>query len=206
MLHYEAIETQTLELLNQLIKVEEFSGLRLVGGTALALHIGHRKSVDLDLFGSIKSDKITIFNILSSLGKTKIISETENIHVFNVGKIKVDIVNYPYPWLEEKIVKDNIPLAGIKDIAAMKLAAITGRGSKKDFFDLFFLLNHFSLRDLLHFYQEKYEDGSPFLVLKSLAYFADAELDPDPLLIEPISWDKVKTSIMKGLNNYFAAQ
>jgi hypothetical protein len=203
MLHYSAIDPSTLELLKKLISVKEFSNLRLVGGTSLALQIGHRISTDLDLFGSIDADKITISQILSSIGKSQLISETENINIFSVDGIKVDIVNYPYPWIDKVNLIDEIPLAGQKDIGAMKLAAITGRGSKKDFIDLYFLLQKFSLKELSGFYNEKYSDGSLFLVLKSLAYFDDAEKDISPKMLINTPWSQVKSHISNILTDYF---
>ena len=68
------------------------------------------------------------------------------------------MVNYPYPWLEDQIIEDNLRLAGLKDIIAMKLAAVTGRGSKKDFIDIFFLLKKYSLSEMMGFYKYKYND------------------------------------------------
>jgi hypothetical protein len=84
-------------------------------------------------------------------------------------------VNYKYPWLDNAVTEDGIVLAGIRDIAAMKIAAIIGRGTKKDFIDIAFLLQKFSLKEILDFYSLKYNDGSVFMALKSLAYFEDAE-------------------------------
>ena len=89
---------------------------------------------------------------------------------------------------------DNLRLANEKDIVALKLAAITGRGSKKDFFDLYFLLIHYSVQELLNFYSKKYNDGSVFMVLKSLTYFDDAEEDADPLQLIPVAWHEKKNN------------
>ncbi|RLD56450.1 MAG: hypothetical protein DRJ05_11320, partial [Bacteroidetes bacterium] len=160
MLHYKTINSPTLGLLRQLLEIPEFQNLRLVGGTSLALQIGHRKSIDLDLFGQLKTDEFEISKILSSIGDSILLHKTPNIFIYTINEIKVDIVNYPYHWIEDVLKDDNLNLAGKKDISAMKLAAITGRGSKKDFIDLYFLLQEFSLERILSFYQEKYYDGS----------------------------------------------
>ena len=96
----------------------------------------------------------------------------------------------------------NMRLAGIEDIAAMKLAAITGRGSRKDFIDLYFLLQKYNLKEMLRFYRNKYFDGSEYLVLKSLTYFADAENDIEVETIKDISWFKIKTYILDIVDKY----
>ena len=200
MLHYKAIDTATLGILKKIQSEPEFSGLRLVGGTALALQISHRKSIDIDLFGILSSDNIQVMKKLDQTGRTIILNKSENIGIYSVDGIKVDIVNYHYKWLEDPIKEDGLTLAGMRDIAAMKLAAITNRGSKKDFTDLFFLLRHFKIGELLHFYQEKYHDGSVFHVLKSLSYFDDADEDEDPVMLDPVQWGEIKEHVLKSLN------
>lgn len=195
MLHYETIDTKTLGLLKRLQQVPAFSNLRLVGGTSLALQMGHRKSVDIDLFGYIQHDEHTISQSLSEIGDVTILKKSENINIYLIDKIKVDIVNYPYLWIENPLIEDQLTLAKPKDIAAMKLAAITGRGTKKDFVDLFFLLQTFSLKEMLSFYNQKYPDGSEFLVLKSLSYFKDANEDEEPFMLKQIKWKDVRETI-----------
>jgi len=81
----------------------------------------------------------------------------------------------------------------------MKLNAITGRGTKKDFIDLYYLLNYFSINELFGFYSDKFEDGNLFLVKKSLTYFADAESDPMPIMKENITWEEIKASLIKTI-------
>ncbi len=202
MLHYESIDTQTLELLKRLLEIDIFRDLRLVGGTALALQMGHRKSIDLELFGILKADDILISHQLNEVGSITILKNSANIHVYLINEIKVDIVNYPYHWIEELIQQDNLKLAGLKDIAAMKLSAITGRGTKKDFVDLYFLLQQFQLKEILGFYRDKYKDGSELLVLKSLAYFIDADEDENPVMIKPMEWGDTKDFINNSVEEY----
>ncbi len=205
MLHYQTIDTPTLELLKKLLALDVFQQMRLVGGTSLALQYGHRKSIDIDLFGILPSDSIAISASLSSLGDVKNLQNLENIKSYIINGIKVDIVNYPYPWISEIIEEDSLRLADEKDIAAMKLAAITGRGSKKDFFDLYFLLKHYSVLELLNFYSKKYSDGSVFMVLKSLTYFDDAEEDADPLQLIPVTWPEIRKTIVTKHKEYLDA-
>ncbi|MCF8297643.1 MAG: nucleotidyl transferase AbiEii/AbiGii toxin family protein [Saprospiraceae bacterium] len=202
MLHYETVDSKTLGLLKILQQIPELSNLRLVGGTALALQLGHRKSIDLDLFGDINSDSITISQQLDKIGSVTVLKKSKNINIYLIDNIKVDIVNYHYKWLESSNIVDELVLAGKKDIAAMKLAAITGRGTKKDFIDLFFLLEHYKLDEIFSFYMQKYHDGSLFLVLKSLLYFDDAEQDESPVMLIDTNWELVKQEIKLKVENY----
>ena len=87
---------------------------------------------------------------------------------------------------------------GLPDIAAMKLAAVAGRGRKRDFYDIHFLLQQFSLRQIIDFYNQKYEDGSEMMVARSLTFFDDADTDEPPrLLASDISWSDVKKKILE---------
>lgn len=198
MLFYKTIAPTTLELLIELQKVPELTHTRLVGGTALALQIGHRISVDLDLFAfDFEEDFLSIIAGIKKIGYSfEIRRQTSNILISMINNIKVDIVNYPYPWLDNKLTEDNISLASIKDIAAMKLSAITNRGTKKDFIDLYYLLKQYSLKQLLELYDKKYSDASTFMVLKSLTYFEDAEDEILPNVFDhSINWEDVKKVI-----------
>jgi hypothetical protein len=181
---------------------KEFSEMRLVGGTALALQIGHRRSVDLDFFGKIDFENIYTANTFKSFSKVITLKSSKNINIFSIDDVKVDFVNYTYPWLKSEILIEGLRLAGIPDIAAMKLAAVTGRGSRKDFIDIYFLLKRFSLKQMIGFYNNKFYDGSEYMVLKSLSYFDDAEGDYSIDLIHKVSWTKVKKSILNAVNVY----
>jgi predicted nucleotidyltransferase component of viral defense system len=171
---------------------------RLVGGTALALQYGHRSSVDLDMFGDVPEDDIALLEILEGFGKVQGQKTSKNIKAFVVDNIKVDFVNYThFPWIDDAVVEDGLRLASPKDIAAMKISAIEGRGSKKDFIDLYFLLQHYSLEEILGFYIQKYPQYSMFRVRKSLTYFEDAEQQEDPIMFEKVDWETIKESIVQ---------
>jgi len=203
MLYLETISAETLGLLRKIQSLEIFSETRLVGGTALALQYGHRKSIDLDFFGKITASDDQIENELLQLGKLTILNKSKDIKIFSLNDVKIDFVNYPFTWLSECIIEDHIRLAGESDIGAMKLSAITGRGSRKDFYDLYFLLNHYSLKELIYFYNNKYPQASEFLVLKSLVYFKDAEHDVDPDMFDKsVTWSVVKKQIQKVHADY----
>lgn len=201
MLYTNTLEPNTLVLLKSLQKIKEFSKLRLVGGTALALQIGHRKSIDLDFFGEIELTGNEIISILYKHNFTEIVIENErkNIHQFRINDIKVDFVNYSFKWLSEALFVDEILMASQEDIAAMKLEAITNRGSKKDFIDIFFLLKNFSLPQMLDFYKNKFPFGSIFNVVRSLSYFEDAEIQVTPNLLQPLDWNVIKQTIKQAV-------
>lgn len=177
--------------------VENFSNFYLVGGTSLALQIGHRNSIDIDLFGKQDIDYDLYINLLNNFGKTEVQKSSKNILITNVVGIKVDFVNYRYQLIEKPIEMDGIRMLSKEDIAAMKLNAIAGRGSKKDFIDLYFLLQDFSLKQMLGFYIEKYFDGSEFMVLKSLSYFEEANSQPQPQMFVDFNWETCKQKIIE---------
>ncbi|MEA3448979.1 MAG: nucleotidyl transferase AbiEii/AbiGii toxin family protein [Bacteroidota bacterium] len=180
--------------------IEALRNLQLVGGTSLALQIGHRESIDIDLFGHIDFDKQV--GKLNIPGEIQLLGKSKHVNTFSVDDVKVDIIDYQYPWLKKPKIVMNIKLASLHDIGAMKLNAIAGRGSKKDFIDLFFLLRHFSLKALFELYLKKFDDGNLFLVKKSLTYFKDADIEQMPVMHENISWECIKNKIMQEVKNY----
>jgi len=195
MLQTHTIESSTLDILKRLQHVPELANTRLVGGSAIALYIGHRHSIDIDLFGLIEHHDIVL--LLNELGFDSFFIDLNirNIKHLRINNVKVDIVNYNYKWIEPAVEANGLRIAGLKDISAMKLNAITGRGSKKDFIDLYFLLKKFSLKEMLEFYQDKYPGNSLFMVVKSLSYFEDAEKNDMPLMLENVNWEKIKNQI-----------
>jgi predicted nucleotidyltransferase component of viral defense system len=196
MLQTQTVVPELVELLKKIMKEEIFSNYFLVGGTSLALQIGHRNSVDIDLFGNQEINHDFFFKQLNTFGKTEISKSSKNILITEVEGIKVDFVNYQYQLLENPIEIDGIRMLSKKDIAAMKLNAITGRGSKKDFIDLYFLLQEFSLKQMIGFYNQKYFDGSEFLLYKSLNYFEEADIQPQPKVFKEFDWDEAKKYIL----------
>lgn len=116
--------------------------------------------------------------------------------------VKVDVVNYNYPWIDEAVMDSGIQLASPKDIAAMKVNAVIGRGTKKDFVDIYFLLQHYSFERLMQFYLEKYSDGSEYRALLSMTYFGDADLQPMPYMFSDVSWEEIKKRILQEVEEY----
>lgn len=200
MLYLETVESSTLELLKKLQRLPVLEQTRLVGGTALALQLGHRKSIDLDFFGTVDCEAEYLRESIAGIASLTILKESPHIHIYIVDGIKVDIVNYKYPWLDDVVLEQGLRLVSVSDIAAMKITAIIGRGTKKDFIDIAFLLHHFSLEEILHFYAAKYNDSSVFMAMKSLAYFDDAEADPMPDMFVNQSWQQVKAYILSKIS------
>ena len=110
-------------------------------------------------------------------------------------------VEYNFELIEPIKIIDGIRLVSKKDIAAMKLNAIAGRGSKKDFVDVYQLLKEFTLTEMLSYYIQKYPNGSEFMVLKSMLYFDDADNEPDPIMLRTITWNQIKEKIAIEVEN-----
>jgi len=165
----------------------------------LALQLGHRESIDLDLFTPEAFDKSELLDTLNaSFDDVRIDSEGTSMLITNINAIKVDFVKMSYPILFPPILDEGVRMLDIKDIAPKKLKAVTQRGSKKDFFDIYFLLEHISMKDMLQLFMEKFKQHEIFHVVKSLSYFADAENYADPNVFDPlVTWTKVKTKIRK---------
>ena len=119
MLHLETVEYSTLELLRKLQSLPILRDTRLVGGTALALQLGHRKSVDLDFFGTITCEAEELISAIKTVASLIVLKESPHIHIYLVDGIKVDIVNYRYQWLDKPVVDQGIRMAGIKDICLL---------------------------------------------------------------------------------------
>lgn len=203
MLSYSTVEPHTLELLNRLSAIPLFSEMRLVGGTALALQYGHRKSVDLDFFGTMDCDPEEMEETLRGMGDVVRRKSTQTIRIYQIDGIKVDFVDYRrYSWIDLCVCEGSIRLASPKDIAAMKVNAVEGRGSKKDFIDMFYLLRHYSLEEILSFYKQKYPEHNVFRALMCLSYFDDAEAQPAPYLFDKLEWHEVKSEIVRIVEEY----
>ena len=203
MLSYHAVTSHTLELLNRLSSELASTDLRLVGGTALALQYGHRNSVDLDFFGTLDDGVLNLHEVLNYIGRYEVIKETAHIRVYILEGVKIDFVDYSqYPWIDAPVMEDGLCLASPRDIAAMKINAIEGRGSRKDFIDIYFLLQHYSLNEILGFYQQKYPNYSIFRALKSLSFFADAEAQLMPIMYSSISWEEMKQQVLLAVRGF----
>ncbi len=204
MLQYGTVNQGTLGLLTELMAMPELKDFFLVGGTALALRLGHRFSIDLDFFTLNEFDSESL---LADIKKRFTVTEVEkskntlNLSIEfpeNSGsKVKIDLIRYAYPLIKPVAEIDGIRLLEIEDIIPMKLSAVAARGSKKDFYDIYFLLKHYTLEEMFEFFDQKFENMNKFHIIKSLTYFEDAETETDPVTINKITWKEVKHAILR---------
>jgi hypothetical protein len=174
-----------------------------VGGTALALQYGHRQSIDLDFFGALPEDKDELIEMTRRVGNVLVTNHSKMIVQTVICQVKVDFVDYSrYAWIDEPIQGDGFVLASDKDIAAMKVNAIIGRGTRKDFIDLYVLLQHYSLTEIMDFYKQKYPEFSEYRALLSMTYFEDAEMQDMPKMFINTSWDVMKSTIIQAVKAY----
>lgn len=202
--------TQTLPLktakLLQLFakkKPDFLSSFYLSGGTALSLQLGHRESKDLDFFNkkSFAPDVIEQqLHPFGTLSETELAKGTLNTYLDGV---KLQFLEYPYRLLEPQVVWEGINLSSTIDIACTKLQTVGMRGSKKDFIDLYFLLQQYKLKTLLDYTKKKYaeSDYSETHILKSLVYFDDADVQPMPRMHKDVSWEQVKKAIIEAVKS-----
>jgi hypothetical protein len=203
MLYTQTVTPATLELLRQLMSVPELDNFALVGGTNLSLRLGHRVSLDIDLFSNAQFDINALKEILNTRFPTAIkLDEMKQTIWYNINGVKTDIVLHEYKYLQPIEVIDGIRLLSIPDIIPMKLGAVSGRGAKKDFWDISELLNLYSIKEMLRLYQMKYQSDDIGFIIRSLVYFDDAEIQSDPISLKNISWPGVKKRIEHAVKDY----
>ncbi len=206
MLHLTTVEPHTFSVLNQLMKMPELQDFSLVGGSALSLLYGHRKSVDLDLFSNKPFENVDIVVALKNRFQDKFIMEEKpprfGIFCF-VDEVKIDIIRHPHPLIRPELNIDGLKMFSTEDIIAMKVQAILGRGKKKDFWDVAELLKHFSITDFIKFHKEKYATQNLLITVpQAITYFADAEESEDPISLKKQTWVGVQEFIKLKVSDY----
>lgn len=205
MLFENTVAPGTLALLRTLMEMSSLKAFALVGGTNLSLRLGHRISEDLDVFANepYESDEVAPYlNDLFS-GEINIIEQRTHTILAYIREVKVDIVLHRYPYLQPVEHFDGIRLVSVPDIIAMKLNAITRRGSKKDYFDIARLLDDYTLASMLDFFTQKYATSDIGFVVRSLVYFEEAEHSKDPLMLDNTNWNDVKNKIESSVKVYW---
>lgn len=192
--HREAMSSQAERALGELRTLAVLDRWYLAGGTGLALHLGHRRSHDFDFFSREAVDPEAVMRKLKTLGGFSVAEQAPGTLHATVEGIKVSFLAYPYPLLFPFATFLDVNVADPREIACMKLSAIASRGTKRDFIDLYVVARQSGLAHLLEWFKQKYADVNPSLthVLKSLAWFEDAEKDPMPDMLAPLAWEEVK--------------
>ena len=195
-LYWETLSEEVLGLAKSLMTIEGLSAFYLVGGSALSLYLGHRKSVDIDLFYHEGFNAIEVSEELQKRYKVENLETGNNLVRGTINQIKVDIITHKYRLIDEVEEQDGIRIVGLKDIAAFKLNAVANRGAKKDFWDIAGLIDKYTLKEMFGFYEEKYPSFNRWAVEKSLVYFEDADQDTTPLMaLNNMTWEEVKRKI-----------
>ncbi|MFA6056335.1 MAG: nucleotidyl transferase AbiEii/AbiGii toxin family protein [Thermodesulfovibrionales bacterium] len=196
-MHRDCFTEKGWKILHDLARIFNKCSAVLAGGTALALQIGHRISVDLDFF-TTKPFKVEA--IISDIRKTensfRILSESEDHLTADVDGVKVSLFRYEYPFLQKPLIFENARIAGLLDIAAMKIIAINQRGTRRDFIDLYCILQELPFHKIAGHMVKRFgkERINPVNIGKSLVYFSDAESEPEPqyLVGKTVRWEAVK--------------
>lgn len=208
MLHTQTLDPPTLELLKSLQTKPYLNGYYLVGGTALALYFGHRKSIDLDFFPNFGFDTQTLLEQIHQDYPYQILYTATNTLKGSINNIKVDIISHRYPYIGEPFILDGMALISVEDIIAMKLNAIATSGQRsKDFIDIYYAFQKFNLDEMLEFYKKKYQQANETHILKSLIFFDDVDLSDWPVLIQDtnLKWKdvirKIELETLNFINN-----
>jgi hypothetical protein len=197
--HKEILPKSSESVLNDLDRVISLSPFYLAGGTGLALKRGHRFSRDFDFFSTKLFDEELLLQKMQGLKNLTIVSKsTTTLHIV-LNKINVSFLGYLYPLLFPKMEYRTkagviIEVADERDIACMKISAISGRGTRRDFIDLYMVARLYGLKELFELFQKKFSltPYNNIHVLKSLVYFDDAEREPLPDMRIPLAWETVK--------------
>ena len=208
MLPSPAVDHSTLDLIADLQSKQYLKDFHLAGGTALAIGLGHRRSVDIDLFTTFDFDTAALQEQLYHDFQFSVHYSAPNTLKGSIRGIQIDCLAHRYPLVAAPVAEEGITILSTQDIIAMKLNAVSASGQRvKDFIDIYFLLQKYSLREMLSFYSQKYSLNNEAIVLKSLIWFEDAVLSDWPVMIrEPrLSWAQVKKSLNKAVREYLSS-
>lgn len=181
----------------------ELASFSLVGGTNLALRLGHHISVDIDLFTTAAFNLIEVKDVIAAAFPNAIeLSARNQTLLYQINGVKTDLIRHQYPEISEPENFDGIRFASVPDVVAMKLGAVAGRGAKKDFRDVHTLLKYFSVKEMIDFYVLKYPLSDPAQVVRSLVYFEDADPQQDPIDLSNVTWLEIKASLRDHIRSY----
>lgn len=193
MLHLNTIDEITHQTLLSLQSNKYLESFALVGGTNLSLRYGYRKSIDLDFFSTEIFDPTLVSDFLQAEFPYAYRSNNKYMLFCYINNIKVDFVYHPFDLLRPIEIIDGIRFFSVEDVSAMKLFALTKRGSKKDFFDVYALSQILGPVKLLENFSLKYGEDKIWMMKMSLVYFEDADNSEEPEILEKnLTWEKVK--------------
>jgi predicted nucleotidyltransferase component of viral defense system len=192
--HKEVINKALEGILQELHQASVLDRFYLAGGTGLALHLGHRRSQDLDFFNPEKFNEESLLQELQQLREFRLVAKASGTLHAHMQGTKVSFFSYNYPVLYPLEAFLSVKVADPRDIAGMKISAIASRGTKRVFVDLYAVSREYALDQLLEWFKEKFAQAnySTIHVLKSLSYFEEAEKDPMPDMLVPLAWEDVK--------------
>lgn len=201
-MHEKVLPQHSLELLSTLAAdtSKPLTGWTLAGGTGLAFRLGHRISDDLDFFRTDDMDVRILHDVLARCGPYETLQEADHTLTVLLQRTKLSFFRVRESFLYESTPFRFFGIADVRDIALMKLAAISGRGSRKDFVDLYMILqDNPSLEDYFELLPRKYDPSrlNTYHILKSLTYFEDAETEPMPKMLQPFDWEECKAFFVR---------
>lgn len=197
MLHLNTIDEITHQTLLSFQQKEYLADFSLVGGTNLSLRLGHRKSIDLAMFSTKSFDTENLNDLLEIDYPYRYRSNNPYMLFSYVNNIKVDWVYHPFSLLNPIEVIDGIRFFSLANVSAMKLFAVTKRGSKKDFFDIYKLCTLFKPETLIENFAKKYGADKVWMLKISLVYFEDADKEENPEILEKgLTWNQVKKHLL----------
>jgi len=204
MLQIQTVKPECLALLKELMSLKELKDFRLAGGTALSLRLGHRISIDLDLFTNrlFEVEEFTTF-LKNNFKERALINGSNKYGVFTtIDNIKVDFLYRYEKFINEENIYPDLRIASLEDIGAMKIHAAASRASKKDYYDLFELLNVYTFAELINFYSIMYSNYDIAGTLKSLSDYGETDLDEEPTSLRSTTWVEIKNKISLEIKNY----
>lgn len=197
------LDKKRKDLLNKLGFLKDY-GFYLAGGTSLALQIGHRTSLDFDFYTKKEFEPPRLREKFDKrFKKVREIHVAEGTLILDIEGIELSFFRYPYKLVKPCLKLEDVNLASVEDIAAMKILAISQRGKRRDFIDIYFLIQKFGLKKIMELTKEKYSMFNIYVGLQGLSYFKDADEDLEVdrfRLFEKISWEKIKNYIVKEVN------
>ncbi len=201
-MHEKVLPQHSLELLNALGEDPSplLAGWTLAGGTGLAFHLGHRVSEDLDFFRTDDMDVRMLHDVLAAHGPYETLQEADHTITVLIRDTKLSFFRVRDPFLLDALPHRFFSIAAIGDIALMKLIAISGLGSRKDFADLYIILQDVpTLETYFEMLPRKYGESrvNTYHILKSLTYFDDAESEPMPRMLVPFDWKECKAFFVR---------